>query len=227
VQLEDSQGDPALARRVTNVTITSSNSTLLAHVVGISIPEGSDYGLTQMPVTNAAAGTLTATSAGLISSTAQFSSSDLPFQATLSPASPSILSNETDSLSIAVSALGKPLPGVDVAWSASSGSVSPQTSTTDSTGATQAVFKPSGKGPVTIVADLSSPVFGQNNLTASVVVMPRTPGTDPILGMVLTLGPYVAGAAAAAVLVFFFIRRRRRRGGEEETTEEGYESMPM
>jgi hypothetical protein len=181
VQLADSAGNPARARTPTNITITSSNSTLIAKTLTAEIGVGQDY--VRVPLTSAAPGraTLTFSTPGL--SVASLSITFLPYPNvdTISGGPTKIFANQTSVISVKAALDGSPQVGVAVDWNASSGGlviVTPSSSntpanssnstqststravaplaavndTTSKTGSSIAIFHPTKTGSVLIVA---------------------------------------------------------------------------
>ncbi|MDE1854146.1 MAG: Ig-like domain-containing protein [Thaumarchaeota archaeon] len=226
VQLQDSAGIPAEARAPTSVIVSFSNSSLLQSPLTLTIPKGSDLVYTRVPLTVGTSGTFTAVSNGLASGSVSFSASALPISYSATAASLEIYSNQTTTVSFSIHYQGKPLSGVDLAWSSTGGTVSPAATVTDGTGISSTTFSPisTGVGIVTVTA--TSPLIGMINASSYITVTAR-PSSHPsgIVAMLLSF-PYVlilvAAAAVAVVLVFLLIRRRRRASkegaaiGEEE-----------
>jgi hypothetical protein len=68
VQLQDSSGNPARARAVTDITITSSNSSIVSGPIHMSVGVGLDYAFTYLTALGSGQSVLTASSQGLSSS---------------------------------------------------------------------------------------------------------------------------------------------------------------
>jgi len=68
VQLQDNSGDPAIAREQTEVTVTSSNSSMISGPINLNIGTGEDYAMTELSAYGAGQSILTVSSSGFNSS---------------------------------------------------------------------------------------------------------------------------------------------------------------
>ncbi len=230
IQLQDQNGNPARARQMTSLTVTSSDNTVLNKTLSATVATGKNY--VQIPLFPLGPGStvLTVSAQGLSRATAQIEFISFPLKVQLLASALSILSNQTSRLSLTILLDGQGLPKVKVDWSATLGSITPSNSTTDSTGTTSATFKPSGTGVSTFAAVYSHPVLGTANQTNKILISapagPRNVGiVDQFLGFRIFGIPYgfglIGAVAGVAVVAIFVIRRRRsRRPQEEETSEE-------
>ncbi len=230
IQLQDQNGNPARARQMTNLTITSSDNTVLNRTLSARVATGKDYVRIPLIPANPGSTVLTVSAQGLSPATAQAEFIPYPLKVQLLASSLNILSNQTSRLSLTISMDGQGLPKVKVDWSASLGSITPSNSTTDLTGTASATFKPSATGVSTFVAVYSHPIFGTANQTNKIIISapagPRNVGVvDQFLGFGIFGIPYgfglIGAVAGVAVVAIFVVRRRRgKRPQEEETSEE-------
>ncbi len=226
IQLQDQNGNPARARQMTNLTITSSDNTVINKTLRATVAPGKDY--VRVPLSPSHPGTtiLTVFTQGLSPATIQAEFIAYPLKVEIGASSLSILINQTSRLSLKVLLDGQPLPKVRVDWKATLGSITPKNSTTDSAGLTFGTFKPSGTGVSTFVVLYSHPVFGTENQTNKIIVSapppPKNTGlVDQFLGFQIFGLPYGFGliGAIAGVLVVVVLTVRKRRGKHPE--EEG------
>lgn len=231
VQLQDSGGNPAEAGADTLVLVTASNSTVLKTPIALIIPKGVDYVAARLDVLLGGSTTLTAVSPGLVASAVSMNVAGLALTLSLAafagPSSAStgssatILSNSTAKLQVTVTLEGVPVPGVQVSWNSTTGSVSTIANVTDDHGATSTVFippSPNSKGYALVMANLSSPDFGTNRAEFVVVYSPppvKPPRTlaDVVFSYLIYILPILA--AVIAVAAFITIRKRRRKAREE------------
>ena len=221
VQLQDSRGIPADARTSQDVIVSFSNTTLSKALVTLTILKGADLAYATVPLNGATEGTFTAISNGLFAASTKFSSTILGVTYGLGPIHQTIYTNETDAVYYSLQYQGLPLAGASLTWSATGGTISPATSTTDSTGSASATFTPTGLGIAQITVTAKDPIVGSVNSTTQVFVVgpPVTPHPSilsRILSDKLYLGGIVGGAIAAVVVAVLFLRRRRGETVEDE-----------
>ena len=135
VQLQDSGGNPARARAPMNVTITSSNSTVISKVLTATIGVGQDY--VSLPLAPNVPGktTLTLSAPGLSIASVQITFLAFPNLDTISGGPASISASQTAVVSVNVALDGTPLAGAPVSWTTSSGGLvlAPHSSSNSST----------------------------------------------------------------------------------------------
>lgn len=121
VQLLDSSGNPARARAPMNITITSSNSTVISKVLSAVIGVGLDY--VSLPLAAKVPGvtTLTLSTSGLSTASLTVNFLSYPGQETISGGPATIFMNQTAVISVNLALDGTPLGGTAVDWKASSG----------------------------------------------------------------------------------------------------------
>jgi hypothetical protein len=142
VQLVDASGHPARARAPMNITITSSNSTVISKVLTAIIGVGQDYASLPLEANVPGGTTLTLSTPGLSTTSLVVNFLSYPGGATMTGGPASILTNETSVISVNVALDGSPLAGIAVDWKASSGGLviatpkptNSSTTTTTSTG---------------------------------------------------------------------------------------------
>ncbi|MDG6898785.1 MAG: Ig-like domain-containing protein [Nitrososphaerota archaeon] len=225
VQLQDASGNPARARAETNVTITSSNAGVQNATLVATIEQGDDYAVVSFVPIGPGSTKFTAFASGFTPATTQLQTYASGFAAQLSASPPTILANETATLTLTVTLDGQGLRGATVQWTAKNGDVSPAKSTTNPGGQATAIFTPLSSGAGEVEAVFSSPAFGADNLTTTLVVSQAVQRASPGLLETLTSFPYILvfpAAAVAALLGFVLLRRRGRK--VEEITDEGYVS---
>lgn len=121
VQLQDSGGSPARARVPMNITISSSNSTVISKVLTAVIGVGQDY--TSLPLAAKVPGstTLTLSTPGLSTASIRINFLSYPGVDTITGGPASIFTNQTSVISVSVALDGSPLANAPVYWKASSG----------------------------------------------------------------------------------------------------------
>jgi len=230
VQLQDASGNPARARAMTDVSVVSSNVTILGGPVMIRIGLGSDFNSTNIYTEQGGSGTLTASSHGLASSSVQVSLAPLPLTVQLAPASksPFIYPNMTVSFQLTVEIEGVGVQSADVTWRSTGGSMNPSSSVTDSSGRAYSTFYPSLIGEATVSASVTSPSVGTRTVNSSIlVVMPPEKTKPTLLSKILPFLPLLVVAVILAIIVFAVRRiviRRRKKAVEEEEEEEAEEA---
>ncbi len=121
VQLVDATGSPARARAPMNITITSSNSTVISKVLTAVIGVGQDYASLPLEPKVPGETTLTLSTPGLATASLAVTFLSYPSEETMTGGPASILTNETSVISVSVALDGSPLAGAAVDWKASSG----------------------------------------------------------------------------------------------------------
>jgi hypothetical protein len=172
IQLQDSNGNPARARVVTDITVTSSNSSVVSGPIHVSIGVGLDYVFTHLTVSGSGQSALTISSQGLSSSHVSLQLAKSPLVDQLSAYVPkgTLYTNGTATMTLSVSFLGEPVRNLTVDWTATGGSVSPTNTKTGSSGATSATFTPDVAGTANITASASSPQTGPISLSYLITV---------------------------------------------------------
>jgi len=235
IQLEGGQNGPARARAPMNISISSSNSTVLPKLITVGVAVGQDYAQL-MPITFL----------------------PYPFVETISGGPAKIFMNQTAVISVSTQLDGAPLKGTPVHWKASSGGLVvatlPDTNTstisttsaattstrststatptglptvddkTDKTGSSSMIFRPSklGSALITAVVNPASQPSKTFNFTVQVIPTPAGGGgkAAPSLVDQLTSFPYIlapiGGVGGAGAAAFFFIRRRGKGGGSTD-----------
>jgi hypothetical protein len=121
IQLEGGASTPARARAPMNISITSSNSTVLPKVLTVDVAVGQDY--VQLNITPVVPGStiLTISTPGLAVATMPITFLPYPLVETISGGPPKIFTNQTAIISVNTMLDGAPLQGTPVHWKASSG----------------------------------------------------------------------------------------------------------
>ena len=226
VQLQDSNGNPALARQDTNVVVTSSNSTLLSSFVTLSIPKGSDDVFTYLHTKGVGKTFLTATTQDLASSQSQLTSVPSPLQVKLaltSASNPVIFENQTATFQFSAFLEGQPVQNLNVTWATTGGTITPTAGSTGTSGTTNIIFIPSSYGAYNISASADSPLTGFVSLVSQLVVAQVPPKPSPTLAQQLLSFWYYFVAAAAVVVVAAVYLLRMRRKKQRAEIEAGFE----
>ena len=121
VQLESSTNVPARARTPVNITITSSNSTVISKVLSVTIGVGQDYAVIPLAANVPGRTTLTLTTPGLATTSIPVTFLSYPSVETITGGPATIFTNETAVISVNLALDGSPLSGAPVDWRASSG----------------------------------------------------------------------------------------------------------
>lgn len=177
VQLLDSSGNPARARAPMNVTITSSNSTVISKVLTVVIGLGQDYASLPLVANVPGQTTLTLSAPGLSTASLAVNFLSYPGQETITGGPASILVNQTAVISVSVALDGSPLQGVAVDWKVSSGGVviaTPKPTNSSTSTSTTTTTATNTKSTRSATAILVSGVATANDTTdsegASVVI---------------------------------------------------------
>ena len=166
VQLQDSGGNPARARAPTNVTITSSNSTVISKVLTAVIGVGEDYASLALAPNVPGRTTLTLSAPGLSIASVVITFLAFSNVDTISGGPATITTSQSAVLSVNVALDGTPLAGSSVSWTASSGGLvlvphasSNSSTTTTSTAAqtTSSVTSTKSTKSTTAAAPVASP----------------------------------------------------------------------
>jgi hypothetical protein len=233
VQLQDSTGNPARARNVTAVTVTSSNGSLLSNYLNLTIPQGNDYIFGFLHTTGEGKTVLTASSQDLSSSQVSLTTVTSPLSvgmvlSSTSPALPSdsptlIYQNQTATFVFSAYLDGQPIKDINVTWAVNAGSLSVYKGNTGGSGSAATVFTPASFGAYNITATANSPQTGAVDFVRQFTVAQVVPPAPPsILQRIAGLWYFlVAAAAIAAVGVGYLFRMRRKKQREE--IEAGFE----
>ena len=225
LQLQDSSGNPARARQFTQITVTSSNSTMVAGPLTLNISTGADYTVTYLTASGSGQSVLTASAQDLSSSQVTLSLVKSPLQEQLSADLPAglLYSNETLQLTLSLHFLGSPVSGAQVAWAATGGSVSNVLETTGSSGDAFTVFTPSAIGGAKVTVTGNSTQTGPFTVSYSFAITqpPKPPAKS--FGTTLLGYWYIIAAVVVVVIVaaVYLLRMRRRRQRAE--IEAGFE----
>lgn len=222
VQLQDSTSAPARARQPTSVVVTSSNSTMISKPIHLTVPTGEDYAWAFVNSSAAGVTTLTASSNGLGSASAALTQSAVPVSFTLTSSVPTVTVGGAAAVTAQVEVMGSPVSGALVSITASSGTMSVASGTTDSSGQFTDTFIPAVNGVATISAVASDPLFGnQTNEINILVLLPGAAASSStaskIPKLLELLLPVVVVVVVVAILVVFLRRtlRKRTKAAEE------------
>ena len=226
VQLQDSSGNPARARQYTNVTVTSSNSSVLSSFVTIGIPKGSDYVFSYLHTKGVGKTVLTASSQDFVSSESDLVSVPSPLAISLLLTSTSqdfIYQNQTATFTFSAFIEGQPVQNLNVSWATSGGKISPTYGSTGTSGKTTVFFTPDTYGKYNISAGAYSPQTGVVSKVYPLIVAQVPPKPSPSLGQqILSLWYYFVAAAAVVVVAVVYVLRMRRKKQRAEI-EAGFE----
>jgi hypothetical protein len=226
VQLQDSLGNPARARQDVQITVTSSNGSLLSTFFLLRIPQGQDYVSSYLHVKGVGQSVLTSTTQGLSSSQVALKTVPSPLLVTLSISStsnPYIYENQTALFTFGASFVGLPLQNMNVSWTSSGGVMSPPLGNTGTSGSTSSQFTPKSFGLYNITATAHSPAVGFLSITKRLTVFQVPPKPTPsLLEQIIGYWYYLAAAAAVAVIAVVYLLRMRRKKQRAEI-EAGFE----
>ena len=183
IQLEDSGSNPARARTPVNVTITSSNSTVISKQLAALVNVGLDYVMLSLKPAVPGTTTLTFTAPGLSTTTAVVNFLPYPATETITGGPKAIFTNQTAAVSVTLMIDGSPVKDALVQWGTTSGGVivpphpsaaasTPTTTTTTTTGRPAPVAQPV---PIPKANDTTSA-----SGTSSVVFKPSKAGSAVI-----------------------------------------------
>lgn len=197
VQLKDSADNPARARAPMNITITSSNSTVISKTLAASIGVGQDYVAIPLAANVPGKTTLTLSTPGLSTTSIPVTFLSYPASETITGGPATIFTNQTAVISVNLALDGAPFAGAPVDWRVSSGglviatphlsnstnstTVSALTSTSGSVRSTRstAPLAPSGKSianDTTGKQGTSTVVFHPTKAGSVVITAVVTPG---------------------------------------------------
>ncbi len=238
IQLQDGSGNPARARVLTNITVTSSDSSMVRGPLHVGVKAGQDYAYVLLVASGSGQSVLTASSQGLSSSQVTLQLAVSPPVDQLSATLPNGLfySNDTATLTLTVSFLGQPVQNMNVSWTATMGSISPTTVLTSLSGSATTKFTPITTdllcmvvsrgvcyyGTAKINASASSPVTGPISVTYPIAIY-QTPPPVTYSWYQNRLVQYliVAAVVVAAVALYYLFRMRRKKQRAE--IEAGFE----
>jgi hypothetical protein len=251
IQLQDSNGNPARARVLTNITVTSSNSSMMSLPLHLSIKVvkvgqsyvGQDYVRTLLNASGSGLSVLTASSQGLLSSQVNLQLAQSPLIVTLSPSvsgatpygSSTMYTNSTAVMTLSISFLGQPVQNLTVQWTATLGSISPTKTTAISSKTASTTFTPIISGLVCKVVTVGPCYLGTANITASFSsIQTGHISKSYLVGIYLPPPPpvrppwyktywYYIVAAVVVVLVAGFYLFRLRRKKQRAEIEAGFE----
>jgi len=121
VQLQDAAGNPARARAPMNITITSSNSTVISKVLTAVIGVGQDYASFPLAAKVPGRTTLTLSTPGLSTASIPITFLSYPNVETITGGPAKIFTNQSAVVSVNIELDGSPVVGAPVYWKASSG----------------------------------------------------------------------------------------------------------
>jgi hypothetical protein len=225
IQLQDSNGNPARARAVTNIIVTSSNSSLVTGPIHLSIGFGADYVLTQLTASGSGQCVLTASSQGLSSSQVELQLAKSPLIDQLSVYIPKgiLYSNGTATITLSVIFLGQPVPNLKVNWTATGGYDSPLSATTGPSGSTSTMFTPDAVGPANVTASASSQLTGPISLSRALYIYQTlTPAKPSLLHTIEGYWYYIAAVVVVVVVGLAYTLRMRGKKQKAEI-EAGFE----
>lgn len=173
IQLQDSSGNPARARNVTEITVTSSNNSMVKGPLRMNISVGVDYLLLPLTVSGSGQSVLTITSPGLNSSQVDLQLARSPLVDQISAYIPketlygagTMYTNGTATITLTVSFLGMPVSNLAVDWTVTGGSLSPNPTKTGASGVASTTFTPNAAGVGNITATASSQQTGPIRMT--------------------------------------------------------------
>lgn len=229
VQLVNARGQPSVSSSATSLMITSSDGSVLAGPIGVTIPAGSDVGYGQFKVSQGGAATLTAIAQDLATGTAQLDVAPAEPVLTITPSPGNVTAGGVSTLFVSVSVLGMPAPGANVTLSVTSGELVPSgLITADNNGQAIVKYISSSPGVALVTGTASGSLIGTVSGSAQVLVNPT--GTSNSAGPLGQLTPYVPVivVAAAVVVGFVMVRTtlRRRRGKSVEEPEYPRSNQP-
>jgi len=225
IQLQDSNGNPARARAVTSIIVTSSNSSMVRGPLHLSIGLGADYILTLLTASGSGQSVLTASSQGLSSSQVSLQLSRSPLVDELNAYIPggTLYSNGTATMTLSVTFLGQPVPNLAVNWTATGGYDSPLSTTTGSSGSTSTTFTPTADGGANVTASTSSLLTGPISLSHPLYVYQLPVSAKPsLLHTIMGYWYYIAAVVAVVVVGLGYLLRMRGKKQRAEI-EAGFE----
>ncbi len=163
VQLQDSGGNPARARVPMNITITSSNSTVISKVLSAVIGVGQDYAAFPLSASVPGKTTMTLSTPGLSTTSILVTFLSYPSVETISGGPAKIFTNQTSVIAIDLALDGSPLNGAPVSWKAASGGLvvatvhSSNASTTSTTSSTTTTTTTKTKSTTTAAVQAGLP----------------------------------------------------------------------
>lgn len=186
VQLQDAQGNPARARAPMNITITSSNSTVISSVLSTSVAVGADY--VTIPIAAKVPGvtTLTLSTPGLAVASIALTFLAYPNSETINGGPARVFTNQTAVVSVTVTLDGLPLLGAPISWNSTIGGLTivpvatttstTSSSTTSKTTTTAAQTPKSVVNGTTSSAGVSTVIFHPTAIGSALITASIAPG---------------------------------------------------
>jgi hypothetical protein len=214
VQIQDANGNPARARLPVSSTVTSSSSAVLGAPITFNIPVGGTYAMSYVtfndPGSQASTATLTASAAGLSSSTIQVTVEPSPLSI-IPPSTTEVQAGSTSTITLTVQLMGEGLQGASVTWTSTNCVITPTQSVTASSGVATAQLSSCNAGSAVVTATVTHPAIGTQSKQFTLQVIEPKP--QPTFAQRLFSFPYVlilvAIVVVVALVVLIIIRRRQ------------------
>jgi hypothetical protein len=212
VQLLNGSSLPAYSNGSTQVVITSSNTSVVAKTMRLTIPPGKSYAYSPVKGKNPGTTTFTAISGGLSSSSASLTILPVTFSASVTATPNPISENATATITIVVSLAGQGLPNASVTLSSNIGILALANSTTDKIGQTLATFTSRNPGVATVVANINHPFIGTRSASVTIIIpRPTPPLVQSPFQLLYPFIPVVVAIAIIGIAVTAIRRVLRRR----------------
>jgi hypothetical protein len=199
VQLQNGPGYPEKTDAPITVELTTNNLAIGQVPIEVTVPAGSTFTAVNFSSTNTPGVTsITAFANGFQSATASVNSTLLPFSAQLTLSSAYLAYGAKSTAVVNVESNGAPLNGALLSWTSSGGSLSGESSTTNSNGVGSATFQ-AGSVNATFHVQVQVSMSGYKNYTASAIGTVYNPsgstqpkGGNSFISSIPVIGPYLA-----------------------------------
>ena len=222
VELEGAGGNPGTSGSDTGVVITSSNSSLLAAPIKVTIPAGASLAYGQIAVNKTGGSVLTALASQFVTASADLKVVSATPTLTVAVSPSEIFIRNDSEVTVAVQVLGMPVEGVNIALTTNGGTVSPAGLVTNAAGTGYAVYRSDALGAFVIYATAVDPQLGLNLTGNQLIVVARAGATGTSTGQSgsLSVAPYLPFIVVAVVVVVVVLLVRwaigRRKGVVED-----------
>jgi len=199
VQLKDSANNPARARATMNITITSSNSTVISKILTVGIGVGQDYVAIPLAAKVPGKTTLTLSAPGLSTTSIPVTFLSYPSVETIAGGPAAIFTNQTAVISVNLALDGAPFAGAPVDWKVSSGGLvigtpHPTNSSSGTTTSTSTATSSSARSKSTTLAPAGTPAVNDttDKLGSSIAVFHPTKAGSVLITAEVTPGGLLA-----------------------------------
>lgn len=224
VELQDASGNPEKSTLPVSVSLESLSPSIGTVPTQVVIPNGSTYASVPLTTTNISGSMkIDAFATGFVLGQTTVNSTLLPLTLELVPSPEVVSAGGISRLSLTVTSGDFPVQNASVRWIATTGQVSPTSSTTNGSGYASAVVTAitnSGTLPLTVM--VSAPGFAPHSASVTLIVnQPKATHQNGILGILferiffVPIFGFVAISVAAPTIAVIMLKRRSMAGGTD------------